>query len=216
MNPQDGTRTVYERIFADIAALNGLFLKLLCALLHVRRPRPEHLLGLSVPLVKRLACLAPERRQGIALCPFSLFTLKPEHRVFWDAIAELRLPQRYGARSHEDWELREDRVALAAMTASYAWQLAWGHRWFVELAFGLPAELWVSPTRSPVPFLREVVAKNPTLLRARLTDDPRFWPDLIALASTGSPRQLHAARIAGLQILAAGLTSNPKDKPVNR
>ncbi|MEM9058440.1 MAG: hypothetical protein AAGD86_13245, partial [Pseudomonadota bacterium] len=53
---------------------------------------------------------------------------------------------------------------------------------------------------SPV-LLKEVAFAAPGLLTARFADNPRFWPDLVRTARSGTAQQRHAARMLGLQLI---------------
>lgn len=160
-------------------------------------------------LMAELRCADAEARDAIAGCSYSLFTLGfPEGSA-----------QEIGVVPRVQDPAADRYSALAGSTGTWPAFItaAWFFAWHLSRNSPLSARfmLGLHPDHAALlaefaPWqLRHLAAMQPSPLPPRWQGNPCFWPDLIRFARNRQALRLTAARLLGVQLLAADVELSP-------
>lgn len=192
-------RTLFgERVLADMADVNGEFVRLLLEL-HACRPGMP-VLGLPAHLVPPMARRGWTATGGPRL-PFVLFDLRFRDSVFWGE-------QSAGATSIRDGDaarLADARIVRFARTAlTLGWHLAQSDPQAARLALGLDSVTATLLAGLSVGALDALARRAAPALAARFCTRERFWWLLgDCLGPAADPACVQRVRLLGLQLLGA-------------
>ncbi len=198
-----GTGGAWASSTRHLHGFNLSFLRLLMGLQRLRAAaRKGNVLGLDPALIERIGVMAEHERRLLARCRFALFDLYFTDAVLWETLVcchHRKLP-------HCCPQAPNPTPALAQFTSAglyFAWNLLTISDLQARLAFGLPRSTCASLSRLEPARLIAIARSGSGLLRTQLADNPRLWPDLVWCATRGTHEQLEAARLLGIQLLAA-------------
>jgi hypothetical protein len=187
-----------ERTLADIADVNGGFMRLALEL-HALRPGMP-VLGLPAHLVPRMARRGWPAHGGPRL-PFVLFDLRFRDAAYWQE-------QVAGAASIRDADparLADARITRFSRTAlTLGWHLAQSDPQAARLALGLDSATVVLLAGVSVGVLDALARRVAPSLAARFCTRERFWWLLgDAIGPVADPACVHRVRLLGLQLQGA-------------
>lgn len=188
------------RILAAVRSLNREYLDLLVAEM---RSQGSAVTGFGAATLRQLNDASRQIRDTIAECPYVLFRLD---------VAGILI-------DGGDPRVRDAEIPHAAecyaVVAGGSWRAflntAWGYAWHLSHHSPLAARIVLGFTPAQVDRLatfepsqlRDIVAATTRLPAPRWLSNPCFWEDLVTFACEQQPRCFDAARLLGMQLLAA-------------
>lgn len=164
-----------------------------------RRSAEGDVLGLSPPIVRRIASLGLGARDFASACPYSLFNLRFEDAPFWRGI--VRDAERPAPTTPPQAPV--DETAFARTAVFLAWHLAQSSDLAAALALGMTPDVQAAWRSLALPHVDRAARLALPQLRARWGGHARFWPKLLDAANDPTPEQAERVRLLGLQLLAA-------------
>lgn len=188
-----------QKILASVRSLNHEYLDLLVA--DVCGPNTA-MTGFGTATLRHLIDAPRQIRETIAACPYVLFSLDPSAmpvgRESAVRDAEISLAaERYVAAGSGIWS------AFLNTAWVYAWHLSHHSPLAARIVLGFtPAQVAYLATLEPSR-LRDIAAAGTQPPPPRWLSNPCFWDDLVTFACEQQPRRFDAARLLGMQLLAA-------------
>jgi hypothetical protein len=204
--PPAPASVISARLLGHVRALNRAYVDLLAG-------SDDAALGpaaadLSADVLAALAGLDDAGRERVAACSFSLFGLGLEDADFWVRAGVARIAdlphERYGHTA-------VDRFLATALFL--AWHVAQSNELVGRFLLAMPARTHHAMRRLSPAHLHAIALAHPQLLRPRWPDNPCFWPDLLAFAASGDQPGLDAARLLGIQLIAAEIEPDVIRRP---
>ncbi len=190
---EPGGTTADSDLLGQIIDLNSGFLDLLVTLHAQSPPAEEKILGLGRKYIEAIGILPADKRQCIAQCPYALYELR---------IPSISLPNRSSGVAEPELTGLHAPGALIQFARSALtdlWLLARTKPMWARLVHDMTAEECAGLAALTPLDLEQFKIDAHNCLLARLSGNPRFWPDLIELAGHGTSEQFDAARLAGVQ-----------------
>jgi hypothetical protein len=205
-----------QRTHVEMQELNTRFLELIRSLAApMQGPGASpgrDVLGLAPEIAVRIGRLRPANLTDLARCPYALHGIALQDAAFWRELRPRDTPKRYRRSRTElranDLNAVHDFLFLAL---AYGWHQASTNPIAARWMLGATAEELQRLTALPFGSLRQIAIDCPGLLRARLSDQRRFWEDLVAATESRSKQARFAAVSLGLQLSAAAGTTRPSE-----
>jgi hypothetical protein len=159
-------------------------------------------------VMTRLGGVPAEVLDSIAGCSYALFALEFPADVSATRIASQvhdPVTERYSTAAGEAgaWP------AVITTAWFYAWHLSRNSPLSARVMLGLSIAGAEELARLDPWQLRHIAGRQPAPLSPRWRANPCFWPDLVRFADNQNPLRLSAARLLGMQLLAADMVPLP-------
>lgn len=195
MAPSDHDQ-LSRHLLRELSSLNYRFIRLLAD------SKDHHDgYGLSASVYRRLCLLDDQDCRRLASCPYSLFELQLDQPAEWDKW--LGQPTTEPVSSFAATPSAAHPFTLAVLM--YTQQLAVENTDLGRLLLGLAPRVAEKFRQASIGRLIDTAPLVSASLRARLINDPNFWPDLVNYVRDGTQEQYVAAQTSALQLLAAQL-----------
>jgi hypothetical protein len=191
--------------FSPIRDINREFLRVLT------RPAVQgrqHLLGLESPVLDGLCSLSTCQLDEIAAVPHLLAEFSPVP----DAAAAARISavqERSPPFESPDNGWDQEVHAFTDRLLTCLWQSARHDTLLAAFCVGPNEDIRRSMAQLSFTKISRYSDQAYRSLRARLSSHPRFWPDLIRAARSGSTAQQHASQLSIIQLSVAALVPRP-------
>lgn len=187
-------------LLARIHALNADYLELLAG---GHGGDPGFAPSFPPRFAAALAQMTREARLRIAAVPYTLFSLCFSEVRFWRAVCapqQTPLAMRYGSVVE-----RGTHAAFCEVALIEAWHLARAQPRAAQVLHAMSPEVAVLLAGVPLWQIKRIAQDYPGLLAPRWPNNPAFWPDLLRLSGGINARPFAAARLLGVQLIAAEL-----------
>jgi hypothetical protein len=154
-------------------------------------------------LIPMLGSLATPARRALAATPFTLYSLGFEDEGFWGAACEAAaqpISHRYASAGAAWLQGPFGEIALL-----HAWCVAASSPLAARVLYAMPEPTAHRLAATPLWQVRRIANDYPALLTPRWPTNPGFWPDLVRFAAANDAQRLGAARLLGIQLIAAEL-----------
>lgn len=192
-----------EAVLEPLYELNRAYLLVLA-----RMPRHWHVAAhgsrLPDPVIIALMSLAPDERDAVARCPFSLFSARFHDSDLWEQLARPDGVEERAPPLDID-PVYANVVAIAQLAFFFAWHLAHSNAAAARVVFGMSERTLAIFQELTLTRLQQIAIERPDLLAPRWPERTGFWRSLLeTIRSTGDAGWTDA-RLLGLQMLAADL-----------
>jgi hypothetical protein len=197
---------VQQQTLDSLVELNSQCLELLA-----EQPLVNHRHAPVLPAVGELCrTLDAQARARAAACPFLLLDAGfADLKRGWGMSAEPR-PNDFGA-----FFTVKRAQSVARQVAIFAWHIAQSKGFDAQLLLGMPVQCSSLISTYTLSQIDEIADGNSAWLSPRWSDRVSFWRHLLLAAASGEFRALEAARLQGLQLMAADVWyGNPDETSI--
>ena len=176
--------------FANVAALNGDYLRLLAS---TRDPRRRLA---PAPIAESIRRLRRPQAARLAAAPFLLFSLRERDAVYWEVILRERPVADLFARPADPVN---DSASLIAASMGFLWELAKRNPFAARLVCCASLHWCEQIAEKTFCQLLAQVRAAPDLLTLRLGNDEKLWSKLLADGISPDRKLRDAAHLTALQ-----------------
>lgn len=203
-----------EAVLEPLYELNRAYLLALA-----RMPRQWHAAApgsrLPDPVCLALMSLAPDERNAVARCPFSLFSARFHDEALWSQLACPDGVEERAAALEID-PVYASLVAIGQLALFFAWHLAHANAAAARVVFGMTEQTLAIFQTLTLTRLQQIAIERPALLVPRWPERATFWRALLEAMPRSRDDGVSDARLLGLQMLAADLPGQPEGLRANR
>lgn len=166
------------------------------------------------PVYITLMSLAPDERNAVARCPFSLFSARFHDEGLWSQLAHPDgVEERAGAIDIDP--VSASVVAIAQLALFFAWHLAQSNAAAARVVFGMTEQTLAIFRNLTLTRLQQIAIERPDLLAPRWPERTAFWRGLLDAIRPSTADGAGDARLLGLQMLAADFPQSQRARASN-
>jgi hypothetical protein len=200
-----------DAVLEPLYELNHAYLLMLARV--PRQWRSPSAVRLPDPVCIALMSLAPDERDAVARCPFSLFNAQLHDEGLWSQLAQPGGVEERPSESETD-QLRVCLSAFAQLALFFVWHLAHSNAAAARVVFGMSERTLAIFQRLTLTRVQQIALERPDLLVPRWPERTTFWKELLQPTPSRSDGEVASdVRLLGLQMLAAEMPKAAERAP---